>query len=366
MTTQVAVAAAGWRAHLPRQLLHAGIWGGFGALSIWLFTANAGLHSGLVAIAVVLSAGLWAGSEALRALLLRRGWLALPAPALVWRLFLAVAVLAAAIQALIHLVLAAGLAMGWLRMPAQAAGYGPGAVAVYWFNTAVMLLLWSAVWAGYAAQGQSRREAMGRLQAEAERRRLELDLLRARLNPHFVFNALNNVRALINEDPARARELVTRLSNTLRHALQHSQRERVTLAEEWAVMQDYLAVEAVHFEQRLQVDAGLDPALAGFELPPMFLQLLVENAIKHGIARTRGGGLLQIAARRAEAGGLHLTVENPGHLDPVDEAAPDPSPTGGVGLAWLRTRIAGLGPAARFRLWSPQPGRVRAELVLPA
>lgn len=366
MSSRDAVATPGWRAHLPRQLVHAAVWGGFGALSVWLFTASAGLHSGLVAIAVVLSAGLWAGSEALRALALRRGWLALPAPALVWRLFLAVAVLAAAIQALIHLVLATGLAMGWLGMPPQAAGYGPGAVAVYWFNTAVMLLLWSAVWAGDAAQRQSRHEAMGRLQAEAERRRLELDLLRARLNPHFVFNALNNVRALINEDPARARELVTRLSNTLRHALQHSQRERVTLAEEWAVMQDYLAVEAVHFEQRLQVEAELDPALAGFELPPMFLQLLVENAIKHGVARTRGGGLLRVTARRADDGGLHLAVENPGRLDGPGETAEEAPATGGVGLAWLRTRIAELGPAARFRLWSPQPGRVRAELALPA
>ncbi|MBX3726502.1 MAG: histidine kinase [Xanthomonadales bacterium] len=366
MTPQEAAAASGWRAHLVRQLIHAVIWGGFCALSIWLFTASAGLFSGLVVIAVVLSAGLWMSSEATRALVLRRGWLALSPLALAWRLILVVAALAAAIQALIHLVLATGLALGWLRMPVQGAGYGPGAIAVYWFNTAVMLLLWTAVWAGQAAQRQSRRDSMGRLQAEAERRRLELDLLRARLNPHFVFNALNNVRALINEDPARARELVTRLSNTLRHALQHSQRERVTLAEEWAVMQDYLAVEAVHFEQRLQVDAGLDPALAGFELPPMFLQLLVENAIKHGIARTPGGGLLQVAARRGEAGGLHLTVENPGHLKQVDEVVSEPSPTGGVGLAWLRTRIAGLGPAARFRLWSPQPGRVRAELALPA
>jgi hypothetical protein len=273
---------------------------------------------------------------------------------------------------------------------------------------------------------------MARLRAEAQRRGLELDLLRARLNPHFVFNALNNVRALINEDPGRARELVTRLSNTLRHALQHSQRERVSLAEEWAVMQDYLAVEAVHFEQRLRIEAELDPALAGVELPPMFLQLLVENAIKHGIARTPGGGLLRVQARRGEGGGLQLVVENPGHLA-VHAAAPavaaggeggrpgrelpvvppaagdagavdrvvassqgaaggeidrvcdsrlgaaggvvgrteksshggDSVDGGGVGLAWLRARIETLGPAARFALWSPQPGLVRAELALP-
>lgn len=365
MTPEKAAAATGLRAHLPRQLVQAGIWGGYGALSIWLFTANAGLVSGLVTIAVVLAAGLWAGSELLRLLALRGDWLGMPALALAWRLLLAVAAMAAAIQALIHLVLWAGLALGWLRLPSQAAGYGPGAVVVYWFNTAVMLLLWGAVWAGVAAQRRGRLEAMGRLRAEADRRRLELDLLRARLNPHFVFNALNNVRALINEDPARARELVTRLSNTLRHALQHSQRERVTLAEEWAVMEDYLAVEAVHFEQRLRIEAELDPALAGFELPPMFLQLLVENAIKHGVARTPGGGLLEVAAHRGEDGGLCLAVENPGVLEPARDPATQAAGAGGVGLAWLRARIAGLGSDARFRLWSPRAGRVRAELVLP-
>jgi hypothetical protein len=404
-----AAATPGWRRHLPRQLLQAALWGAYGVLTLWLFTANLGLVSGLVAIAVALAAGLWAGSELLRALILRRHWLRLPAPTLAWRLLVAVALLAAAIQLAIYLLVGIGQALDWLRMPAQpVGGYSLGAVFVYWFNTAVLLLLWGAVWTGAAALGQSRSEAMARLRAEAQRRGLELDLLRARLNPHFVFNALNNVRALINEDPGRARELVTRLSNTLRHALQHSQRERVSLAEEWAVMQDYLAVETAHFEQRLRIEADLDPALAGVELPPMFLQLLVENAIKHGIARTPGGGVLRVQARRGEGGGLRLLVENPGQLAPApaaggdggrvgDRVAPDAgtdagplrgprwSPQGatgnaggigegsdgggvggGVGLAWLRARIGTLGPDARFRLWSPQPGLVRAELALPA
>ncbi|MFX8122133.1 histidine kinase, partial [Acinetobacter baumannii] len=85
-------------------------------------------------------------------------------------------------------------------------------------------------------------------QAEAAARELELQVLRAQINPHFLFNALNNLRALINEDPARAREMLSRLSNTLRHTLQHSAKERVPLADELAVVRDYIALEQLHHE----------------------------------------------------------------------------------------------------------------------
>jgi signal transduction histidine kinase len=354
--------AGGWRRHLPRQLLQAAVWGSYGALSVWLFTRSAGLYSGLVMIALVLAVGLWVAAELVRSLFRRRGWLRLPPASLALRLLAAVAILAAVIQLLIFALLHLGLATRLLEMPGGVSGYTSVMAFVYWFNTGVLLLLWGTVWVGYAALRQSRQDVLARLRAEAEHRRLELESLRARLNPHFVFNALNNVRALINEDPDRARELVTRLSNTLRHALQHSQRERVTLAEEWAVMQDYLAVEAVQFERRLQVEAELDPALAGFVLPPMLLQLLVENAIKHGIACTPGGGLLRVEARRDAQGGLQLRVENPGRLQDMPGAGVGT----GVGLAWLRAQIEGLGLSAHFRLWTPLPGWVRAELVLPA
>lgn len=361
--SELAGSTRGWRGQLPRLVLQLLLWGGYGALMLWLFLATGGRYSGLVLIAVLLAVGLGLASELLRAEFLRRQWLRLTPVAIVWRLVASVAVLAAGIQLMIFVGLKAGLRLALLDMPGGATGYTPGMALIYWFNTATMLLLWGAVWVGYAALAQSRRDELARLRAEAEGRRLELQALRARLNPHFVFNALNNVRALIREDPERARELVTRLSSTLRHALQHSQRQRVRLAEEWAVMQDYLAVEAVQFEQRLELDAELDPAVAAFELPPMLLQLLVENAIKHGIARSPGGGRLCIEARPSRSGGLSLRVEHPGRLD---DAAGAEAANSGVGLAWLRAQLSGLGPRAQFRLFAPTPGRVRAELELPA
>lgn len=348
-----------WRGYLPRQLLQAVVWGSYGALSLWQFRRFAGEASGPTFIALALTLGLWAGSEALRAVVLRRGWLERSGGSLAWRLLLSVLLMAALIQLMIAVLLLGGMALGWLSMPGGVADYRFATTLGYWFNTAVMLGIWLAIWLGIAARRQARENELARLRAESARRGLELEALRARLNPHFVFNALNNVRALINEDPGRAREMVTRLSNTLRHALVHSQRDLVRLQEEWAVMEDYLAVEAVHFEGRLQTGLSLDPACAGAELPPMLLQGLVENAIKHGIARTAGGGRLRVVAT-ALGKGVKLVVENPGRLDA-------PSAEGsGVGLAWLRQRLQDRQPPAHFSLQQADADTVRATLELPA
>lgn len=169
-----------------------------------------------------------------------------------------------------------------------------------------------------------------------------------------MFNALNNLRALILEDPHRARELVGQLSNTLRHALEHNRREAVPLAEELAVIEDYLAVEAVHFEDRLRVALDVEPSAKEALVPPMALQLLVENAIKHGIAVTPGGGELRIHAQ-SMPGALRLVVENPGNIERSSGGH-------GVGLAYLRhvlVRVDG-----RFAL--EQHGHiVRATLEIP-
>jgi LytS/YehU family sensor histidine kinase len=259
-------------------------------------------------------------------------------------------------------VLSVGLPRDWFILAGGAAPYSAGASFGYWLNTALTLGLWIGVWIVFRALGQSRRDELGRLRAESATRALELDALRARLNPHFVFNALNNVRALINEDAERARTLVTHLSSTLRHALVHSQRDRVSLAEEWAVVGDYLAVEAVHFEQRLRLDLFLDPRLQTRQVPPMLLQVLVENAIKHGIACTPGGGLLRLhvapcATTSAQA--WLVIVENPGRLLAASHTVAGST---GIGLAWLRQQIERISPTPRFALIQTDPQRVRAEL----
>ena len=330
------------------------LWGGYAALSAAMMVAFAGHHSGGYFIAVMLGLGLWASSEILRKLALQHDWLARPLAGLLWRMALAIALLAALVQVLVIVPLVVGLTLGWLQLTGS--DFSPWALLAYWFNTMMPMWLWAAAWLSLQAIRRSRQSELLRLRAEAERSQLEFAALRARLNPHFVFNALNNLRALINEDTERARQMVTQLSNTLRHALGHSTAEMVTLAEELAVVQDYLAIEAVHFEQRLRVEQQIEAEALTALLPPMSLQLLVENAIKHGIALQPQGGTLQIQGGLID-GRLWLAVRNPGRLDRSGSGH-------GVGLAYLRSRLQALGELAAFSL-DAQDGHVLARIEIP-
>lgn len=293
--------------------------------------AYRGNWSGGTLIYVMVALGLFAGSALIRAWALRHAWLQRDLLGLTWRMTLAVVIVAAAIQLATAAVLLPAVAWEWVKLPGQRAYYRPIDIFNYWLSTAIVLSVWCALWTGRRALQRARHSEMAQLRAEAQRATLEHQALRARLNPHFVFNALNNLRALINEDPARARDMVTHLSSTLRHALVHTDGGWVTLAEEWRVVQDYLAVEAIHYEDRLRVHTDIDPAALSARLPPMALQLLVENAIKHGIAVYPGGGELQVRAQ-CEAGVLRLEVSNPAALQTTSEGH-------GIGLAYLRAQL---------------------------
>ena len=344
------------RAWIQRQLLQALVWGGYMGLIVLLGLRYGPMSSGTLAIALVVGFGLWGCSELLRSRALSRGWLSGPGYALAGKTALAVFLLPAIPQLILYVVLTSGLKFGWLSLPGGAANYTFGAVILYWINSIVPLGLWAGVWISTQAVRRYRQEEMSRLRAEAARSALEFEALRARLNPHFVFNALNNLRALINEDTERARDLVTRLSNTLRHALDHGTSERVTLGRELEVVDDYLEIERVHYETRLQVERDIAPDALDATLPPMLLQLLVENAIKHGIACTPGGGRLSLHARM-DAGRLQLTVENPVKLQAGTRGH-------GVGLDYLRHRLAQGSGDGQFTL-TQQGDRVRATLEIP-
>jgi LytS/YehU family sensor histidine kinase len=182
-------------------------------------------------------------------------------------------------------------------------------------------------------------------------------MLRAQLSPHFIFNALNNLRALINEDQARARDMITLLSNMLRQTLYQTRRDRVSLAEELALVRDYLELEQLHYEDRLRVRWQVAAGVGEAQLPPMLLQLLVENAIKHGIACTPGGGEVSIAITR-EQDRLQIAVRNPGRWSPGEQ--------GGIGLANLRQRLArASGPGSECRVVEAE-GHVCVSLTLAA
>ncbi|WP_235565287.1 histidine kinase [Lysobacter sp. Root494] len=325
----------------------------YAAFNLLFFSIFMRLNVVAWVIAVGLGIGVWLGSSVLRIAAMRGRWIEQGGARFALKLAIGVLLGATATMLLVNVMARAALSLGWVAS-GELGRSSLGQLFGYWTNIAVVLGMWTALWAGWQALRRYRQGEMARLRAESQRSALELDALRARLNPHFVFNALNNVRALINEEPARAREVVTQLSNILRHALEHSQRESASLGEELAVVDDYLAVESVHYEERLRVHRDIARDALDAQLPPMLLQLLVENAIKHGIARTPGGGELSVSAWRQD-GKLAVEVSNPGRMDGNEGGH-------GVGLAYLRARLA-REPGHHFELRQNGP-RVLAHLEI--
>jgi hypothetical protein len=189
---------------------------------------------------------------------------------------------------------------------------------------------------------------IGRQAAETQ-----LRLLESQLEPHMLFNTLANLRALIAVDPARAQAMLDRMIDFLRATLNASRVGEHALADEFARIADYLALMQIRMGDRLQLALELPEALADARVPPLLLQPLVENAIKHGLEPQRAGGLLRVSADTPLPGVLRLCVADGGHgLQPQADAAP-----GGTrfGLAQVRERLHTLyGPQAQLAL-SPRP-----------
>jgi len=197
------------------------------------------------------------------------------------------------------------------------------------------------------------------LETQVGAREAELRALRAQLNPHFLFNSLNSINALVGSDPEGARRMCEGLGDFLRRTLALGARDAVTLGEELALVDRYLGIEQVRFGDRLRVERAVAPEAATCRVPPLLLQPLVENAIKHGIQDCVSGGVIRIEAQRT-GGTLRVAVENP--LDP--EA---PTRRGeGVGLANVRRRLEVFG-ARESQLAAFRQGDVfRVMLTLPA
>jgi two-component system LytT family sensor kinase len=191
-----------------------------------------------------------------------------------------------------------------------------------------------------------------------------LTTLRSQINPHFLFNTLNSIAVLIRTDAEKAREMTRRLAAIFRKSLEDSA-ETHTLREELAFIDDYLSIEGVRFgEDKLRVVKEIDPGALDAQIPVMFLQPLVENAVKHGISRKVEGGLLRIAAKRTDRG-IDVEIENDG--PPVDRVGLEELTTRGFGLKNVIERLniytCGLG---RFAIAPRGDGGAVVHLFLPA
>lgn len=195
-------------------------------------------------------------------------------------------------------------------------------------------------------------------EAEILARAAELKALKSQLNPHFLFNSLNSISALTSIDAVRARDMCIRLADFLRTSLRLGECGAVRFSEEMELARMYLSVEQVRFGPRLRVAIDMDPQCANCEVPPLLVQPLVENAIKHGIATMAEGGEISMSAKW-EDGGIRLRIENP--FDPDAPAARQ----NGIGLRNVRERLrTRYGNAAGISI-EPEVGRYRVVLGIP-
>ena len=189
----------------------------------------------------------------------------------------------------------------------------------------------------------------------------ELDRLRKQLNPHFLFNALNGIRALILTEPKQSREAIGQLSDLLRLSLKTKLDENISLGEEMEILENYLSIEKIRFQDRLTVEIDIPNDLKNYKVLPFCLQILAENAIKHGIGKQKKGGVIKVSGEKND-NGLMLKVINKGSLnqepDFLDEST-------GIGLDNLAKRLKiNFSEKASFKI-SEKDGWITAEVGLP-
>jgi hypothetical protein len=215
------------------------------------------------------------------------------------------------------------------------------------------------------ARGAEAEAHVAQLQAQLAHARLVM--LRSQLNPHFLFNSLNAVSALIPNDTDGALRMVARLSELLRYGLAEESDEEIPLREELRLTKLYLEVLEIRFQGRLRTVVSADGGVEDALVPSLILQPLVENAMKHGVAKARGRGSIEVSARRLGES-IVLTVRDTGAgahaADPAELGAAPAG--GGVGLANTRARLRELyGSDQRFTLRPRADGGTEAEIVLP-
>ena len=182
--------------------------------------------------------------------------------------------------------------------------------------TFILCALWLSIYLVWHYIVKNRRDQVDTLKLETTVKELELKTIKSHINPHFIFNSLNSIRALVDENPPRARQAITELSNILRSSMHAEKSETVTLEKELDIVRDYLALEHMRFEERLKIEMQIDEDTLQQPVPPMMLQTLVENAIKHGISKQVNGGIVRVISR-FKNNHMELVVQNTGRLSPI-------------------------------------------------
>lgn len=226
-------------------------------------------------------------------------------------------------------------------------------------NNFFLLFIWNLLYYIFHYVERTRRQEVDTLKLQSLVKELELKTIKSHINPHFIFNALNSIRALVDENPSRARTAITELSNILRSSMQTEKMETVPLERELNIVRDYLALEKMRFEERLSIEMYIEQDTLQQPVPPMMLQTLVENAIKHGVSKKVNGGIIRVISDFAN-NQHELIVQNSGQLM-------DYSKGNGFGIRSTEDRLNLLYQGkASFAIKNMNNDMVESRITMPA
>lgn len=272
--------------------------------------------------------------------------------------------MAVLIPRVIGSVFVLGLIMYFLRMPislplglySSSVAFDLGNILGLTTVYAVIFFLWSVLYFIYNYFERYNTS----LKLEASIREIELNNLKSQLNPHFIFNALNSIRALVDENPGKSKEAINQLASILRNSLTTGKRGLTKFEDELKIVKDYLGLESIRFEERLQTQFDIDPESRDFLVPPLMIQTLVENGIKHGIAKLTAGGVIQMKAM-VRNDRLIIQIRNSGHFVNGTKTSSE-----GLGLENTRQRLKLIyGNDATFRILPENNTFVLTEIEIP-
>lgn len=288
-----------------------------------------------------------------RILIIRWGWLALGMARLIPRMLIAIFVLSIVLY-FARLVVSIPLDI-----------YTPSALRLInilglSFVYAGILFVWSVLYFIYHYFEQYNIS----LKHEAAIHEIELNNLKSQLNPHFIFNALNSIRALVDENPVKSKNSITQLSNILRNSLASDKKRLTKFESELRTVKDYLGLESIRFEERLNTKFEIHPDSNEYKVPPLMLQTLVENGVKHGISKLKEGGIIKLSTH-IENEDLVIKIQNSGQLKNTTTKSAN-SDKGGLGLKNTIKRLNLIyGDQASFKIYNDSNNTVVTELKLP-
>ena len=308
---------------------------------VWMFLGFLGIFS----------------THILRSIIRKKNWLNLPLKNTIPRILTASIITGIIIYALVF-------AASYLAGTFKQEEYNFARLVAGIINTSILILLWCLIYYVVHYMENYKKKEIESLIWEAAVKDYELKTLKSQLNPHFMFNAMNSIRALIEEDPESAKVAITKLSNILRYSLQMERMERVPLEDEIETVKNYLDLERIRFEDRLKYKIDIDRITNKIEIPPMMIQTLVENGIKHGIAKRTEGGEVQLKSKiitTSNGPKLKIEIRNSGHFSEEQLKS-----SNGFGVSNTKHRLNLLfGDDAHFSIMNENGNTVLAEIEIP-